>query len=148
MVVLAIACLLCVGLSLHSLSSQTTASPTLHGDKAHPAKTQGWVETKLYFGLGPADDSSKGVSESSWRGFLDNEVSSRFPSGLSVVDVYGQWQGKGQSTPERIRSKMLIIDYPNLPENTTKIEAIRSAWKQRTGDQSVLKVTQPADVSF
>jgi hypothetical protein len=30
---------------------------------AHPAKTQGWVDTQLYFGLGPADDASKGVSE-------------------------------------------------------------------------------------
>ena len=65
-----------------------------------------------------------------------------------VVDVYGQWQGKNQQTPERIRSKMLIIDYPQTPENAARIEAIRAAWKQKTGDQSVLKVTQPADVSF
>ena len=29
-----------------------------------------------------------------------------------------------------------------------KIAAIRTAWKQKTGDQSVLQVTEPADVSF
>jgi len=53
-----------------------------------------------------------------------------------------------QTTPERLRSKLLIIDYPNSQENRDKVEAIRSAWKKQTGDQSVMRVTQPADVSF
>lgn len=126
---------------------QATA-PTLTGDAAHPGKTAGWVDTKLYFGLGPADDPAKGVSEAAWRAFLDKEVTARFPDGLSVVDVYGQWQGARQHTPERLRSKMLIVDYPDTPTNRDKVEAIRAAWKKMTGDQSVLRVTQPVDVSF
>lgn len=137
-----------LGLSYRSLSSQATASATLHGDAAHPAKTLGWVDTQLYFGLGPADSPEKGVSEAAWRDFLDKEVTPRFPAGLSVMDVYGQWQGKKEKSPERIRSKMLIVDYPGTPENAARIEAIRAAWKQQTGDQSVLKVTKAADVSF
>jgi hypothetical protein len=120
----------------------------LHGDAAHPAQTQGWVDTKLYFGLGIVGDESHGISEQRWREFLDAQVTPRFPDGLSVVDVYGQWQGKGQTAPERLRSKMLVIDYPDTPENRAKVEAIRAAWKQLTGDQSVLRVTQPAEVSF
>ena len=123
-------------------------APTLTGDPAHPAHTAGWVDTRLYFGLGPADDPTKGVSESDWRAFLDKEVTSRFPDGLSVIDVYGQWQGKGETAPERIRTKLLIIDYPDSQENRSKIEEIRSAWKKLTGDQSVMRVTEPADVSF
>jgi hypothetical protein len=123
-------------------------APTLAGDPAHPGQTLGWVDTQLYFGLGPAGNPEKGTSEARWREFLDKEVTPRFPDGLSVVDVYGQWQGKGQSTPERLRSKMLIIDYPDTKENRDKIEAIRSAWKKLTGDQSVMRVTQAADVSF
>ena len=43
---------------------------------------------------------------------------------------------------------MLIIDYPDTEENRKKIEAIRTAWKQKTGDQSVMQVTEPAEVSF
>ncbi len=124
------------------------AGATLQGDSAHPAATAGWVETRLYFGLGSVDRPESGVSEQTWRAFLDGEVTPRFPDGLSVIDVYGQWQGKGQSAPERLRSKQLVIDYPDTPANRAKVEAIRSAWKQRTGDQSVLRVTQPADVSF
>ena len=131
--------------SFAPIQSQTS---TLHGDRAHPAHAAHWVDTHLYFGLGPADAPDKGVTESAWRDFLDKEVTPRFPAGLSVLDVYGQWQGKQETKPERIRSKVLIIDYPATPENSTRIEAIRAAWKKLTGDQSVMRVTQPADVSF
>jgi hypothetical protein len=125
-----------------------TASARLHGDTAHPAHAQRWVDTRLYFGLGPADDPAKGLSEAQWRAFLDKEVTPRFPAGLSVMDLYGQWQGKNEPQPERIRSKVLIIDYAATKENAAKIDAIRAAWKKMTGDQSVMKVTEPADVSF
>jgi hypothetical protein len=128
--------------------ASVAAAPTLQGDPAHPGQTNGWVDTKLYFGLGLIDHPEQGVSEAEWRSFLDREVTPRFPDGLSVLDVYGQWQGKNQTTPERLRSKMLIVDYPDTPENRAKIEAIRVAWKQKTGDQSVMRVTEPADVSF
>lgn len=124
------------------------AVPTLSGDPAHPGQTSGWLDTRLYFGLGPADHPDQGVSEGRWREFLDREVTPRFPDGLSVAEIYGQWLSKGQPTPERLRSKVLIIDYPDSPENRAKIEAIRAAWKAITGDQSVMRVTQPADVSF
>ena len=134
---------------LHSLSAQQpTTSATLKGDPAHPATASNWVDTKLYFGLGPADVPDKGVPDSAWREFLDKEVTPRFPSGLSVIDVYGQWQGKEQKVPERVRTKLLVIDYPDNTDNRARIEAIRLAWKKKTGDQSVLKVTQPADISF
>jgi hypothetical protein len=130
------------------IAHSVATAPTLQGDAAHPGQTKGWVDTKLYFGLGPVEHPEQGVSEADWRGFLDREVTPRFPDGLSVVDVYGQWQGKSQTAPERLRSKMLIIDYPDTAENRAKVEAIRSAWKQKTGDQSVMQVTEPADVSF
>lgn len=126
----------------------TAVAPALSGDSAHPGHTEGWVDTKLYFGLGPADHPEQGISEARWREFLDREVTPRFPDGLSVVDVYGQWQGKHEAAPERLRSKCLIIDYPDTQANREKIEAIRAAWKRMTGDQSVLRVTEPADVSF
>ncbi len=124
------------------------AAPTLTGDPAHPGRTAGWVDTRLYFGLGPADHPDEGISETRWREFLDREVTPRFPDGLSVADIYGQWQGKGQPAPERLRSKVLIIDYPDTQENRARIDAIRAAWKAITHDQSVMRVTQPADVSF
>jgi hypothetical protein len=133
-------------LALAALAGCATPS-TFHGDPAHPAATAGWVDTRLYFGLGAAG-GNLGVSEDAWQLFLDTEVTPRFPDGLSVLEVYGQWQDAGERTPERLRSKMLVIDYPDTADNRTKIEAIRSAWKTRTGDKSVLRVTTPAQVSF
>ena len=142
-----LACLL--GGCVHPGSPPPAATaPTLQGDAAHPAEANRWVDTRLYFGLGPADHPEQGISETKWRNFLDREVTPRFPDGLSVQDVYGQWRGKGQTQTERERSKVLIIDYPDTAENRAKVEAIRAAWKKLTGDESVLRVTMPADVSF
>jgi hypothetical protein len=121
---------------------------TLRGDPKHPPSASDWVDTRLYFGLGPAGVPSKGVSDKAWLEFLDKEVTPRFPSGLSVLDVYGQWQGAGEAEPERVRTKLLVIDYLARPDNEARIEAIRTAWKKLTGDKSVLKVTQAVDISF
>lgn len=123
-------------------------APALQGAAEYPNAIPGWVDTKLYFGLGPAGQPDKGVSEAEWLAFLDREVTPRFPGGLSVLDVYGQWQGKKQSETERLRSKCVIIEYPDTAENRVKVEAIRTAWKKATGDESVLRVTEPAEVSF
>ncbi len=143
-----LAALLSTGCGQRSSVAPNATAPTLAGDVQHPGAAQGWVDTRLYFGLGPADRPEQGVSEADWRAFLDAEVTPRFPSGLSVVDVYGQWQGKGGKHVERLRSKMLIVVYADTPENRAKIDAIRAVWKQKTGDESVLRVTEPAEVSF
>ncbi len=89
--------------SLRADEAPNPQTATLRGDPAHPATASNWVDTRLYFGLGPADASDKGVPDTAWRDFLDKEVTPRFPSGLSVIDVYGQWQGKEQKVPERVR---------------------------------------------
>ncbi|TBR39748.1 DUF3574 domain-containing protein [Dyella terrae] len=107
-----------------------------------------WFETRLYFGVGPADGHSAADDEARWRRFLDDVVTPRFPAGLSVVDVYGQWKEPGEASPERLRSKELLIIHRNTPADRAGIEAIRDAWKQRTGDHSVLRVTQAVDASF
>lgn len=124
------------------------SAASLSGDPAHPAAAAGWVRTELYFGIALADDPSPARTEEKWRAFLDREVTPRFPDGLSVFDVYGQWRSKGQEQPVRQRSKVLVVLYPDTPQHRADIDAVRAAWKRETGDQSVLKVTQPAEVSF
>ena len=120
-----IALLVCLLVTLsvgcaHPPTAQVATAPMLQGDPAHPGSTQGWVDTRLYFGLGLADHPDQGISEQEWRAFLDKEVTPRFPSGLSVLDVYGQWQGKTETAPERLRSKMLIVYYQDSAENATR----------------------------
>jgi hypothetical protein len=129
------------------LAACAAPKSALHGDAAHPA-AQRWLRTELYFGIGPADDAHAAENERRWRDFLDREVTPRFPDGLSVYDVYGQWRSQGHSEIERLHSKELLILHADTAQHGADIEAIRGAWKRETGDQSVLRVTQAAEVSF
>ena len=121
-----------------------------NGDAARPAEGIGWVRTELYFATGQwvASPEETAASEQRWLDFLDREVTPRFPKGLSVIDVYGQWLPPGASTPSRLRSKELVVHHPDTPEQAAAIEAIRTAWKQETGHLSVLRSQLHADVSF
>ena len=63
------------GCTMHRPVVSSAPAATLKGDASHPDVTRGWVDTKLYFGLGPADDAQKGISEAAWRLSLNNSVS-------------------------------------------------------------------------
>ncbi|KRG69972.1 DUF3574 domain-containing protein [Pseudoxanthomonas dokdonensis] len=127
-------------------SAPTTA--TMQGDAARPADAPGWIRSELYFGVGTEGDAASTISEAQWRAFLDQQVTPRFPDGLTVFDAYGQWLFRGADGPERLNSKVLVILHENSPQRRADIEAIRLAWKQQTHHQSVLWSQQPADVSF
>jgi hypothetical protein len=126
---------------------QDQATAALKGDAARPEAAH-WVRSELYFGAGPVDVPDGGVAEIRWRGFLDKEVTPRFPDGLTVFDAYGQWRDRGSDAPSRQWTKVLVIVHEDTPENRAAIDAIRVAWKASTHDKSVLLVTEPVDVSF
>jgi hypothetical protein len=136
-----------VTLSVTAPAVPAPTTPTLKGDAAHPDAAH-WVRSELYFGLGAADVNDGGVAEIRWRAFLDREVTSRFPDGLSVFEAYGQWRGPSEKEPSRLRSKVLVILHEDTPANRAAIDAIRVAWKAATHDKSVLLVTEPVEVSF
>ncbi|NYZ62349.1 DUF3574 domain-containing protein [Luteimonas deserti] len=121
-----------------------------HGDAARPAAGDGWLRTELYFATGrwEADDAERIADEQRWLAFLDREVTPRFPQGLSVIDVYGQWLPEGATTPTRLRSKELVVLHADTPEASDAIDAIRAAWKRDTGHRSVLRSQLSARVSF
>ena len=129
------------------------ATSSLQGDAARPAQAQGWVRSELYFGVGeesgPSDRPQTGrIGEAQWRAFLDKEVTPRFPDGLTVFDAYGQWLFRGAREPNRLGTKVLVILHEDTPQRRADIEAIRLAWKQATGHQSVLWARQRVEVSF
>lgn len=130
-----------------SVHTHDPASSTLQGDAARPAQAQ-WLRTELYFSVGSIDGKEGVVSPARWREFLDKEVTPRFPDGFSVLDAYGQWRDKGAQEPERLSTKVIVILHENSAKNGASIEAIRLAYKRITGDLSVLRLSQPAQVSF
>lgn len=129
----------------------TTAS--LQGDTARPGAAADWVRSELYFGVGEESGASErrqtdAITEAQWRAFLDKQVTPRFPDGLTVFDAYGQWLFRGAKEPNRLRTKVLVVLHENTPQRRADIEAIRLAWKEATGHQSVLWAQLAVEVSF
>ena len=144
----------CASLSSQAPSAYATATTAeLKGDAARPSAGHGWVRSELYFGVGeetgPADrPQAEPITEATWRAFLDKEVTARFPDGLTVFDAYGQWLFRGAKEPNRLKAKVLVVLHEDTPQRRADIEAIRLAWKQATGHQSVLWSRHAVDVSF
>jgi hypothetical protein len=130
-----------------SVHTTDPASSTLQGDASRPAQAQ-WIRTELYFSVGSVEGKQGAVSPERWREFLDKEVTPRFPDGFTAFDAYGQWRDHGAKEPERLSTKVIVILHENSPKHSSDIEAIRLAYKRITGDLSVLRLSQPAQVSF
>ncbi len=88
-----------------------------------------------------------GVTESRWTKFLNDEIVSRFPNGLTVIDAAGQWREPAHKRLIREPSKMVMIlsAEDRLQE---KIDGIVEAYKRRFRQDSVGVVIRPACVSF
>lgn len=130
-----------------SVHTTNPTSSTLQGDASRPAQAH-WLRTELYFSVGPLEGGPGSVNPARWREFIDQEVTARFPDGFTAYDAYGQWRDKGAAQPERLSTKVIVILHEDNPRHDADIEAIRLAWKRITGDLSVLRLSQPADVSF
>lgn len=87
------------------------------------------------------------ISEEEWTAFLDAEVTPRFPNGLTVLSGPGQWRGKDGQV-EKERSFVLVVWYEPSSSADAHIEAIRSMFKQRFAQESVMRVDGASCVSF
>ena len=104
-----------------------------------------FIRTELFFGLGRANGPD--VTEAEFRMFLEEEVTPRFPDGLTVLTGRGQFRSGG--VIEREPSKLVIILYPPDQENAhRRIERIREEYKMAFQQQSVLRADSTACVSF
>lgn len=100
---------------------------------------------QLFFGRNVG--TKPGVSEAGFQKFVDEEITPRFPDGLTVMDGGGQWRGS-ENQLIREASKVVLIVLPKKRDTTQRIDAVRTAYKTRFNQDSVLLVTQAACVSF
>lgn len=110
-----------------------------------PAGEERMRSAQLFFGRDVAGRPS--VSEADFRKFVDEELTPRFPDGLTVLDAAGQWRG-AQNRMIREASKVVLIVLPPNRGVADRIEAVRGAYKARFHQDSVLLITQAACVSF
>ncbi len=112
-----------------------------------------WRRTELYFGLRGigetgAEEDRGAWSEARWQRFLDEVVTPEFPAGFSVLDAYGQWKSARDGKIYGLVSKIVVILHAATPEDEARIERVRANFKTVTGQESVLRGTQSAEVAF
>mgnify|MGYP005810978039 CR=1 FL=1 len=106
-----------------------------------------WRRTELFFGLSKA--RGPGISPADWQLFLEKVITPLFPEGLTVLESQGQWrspQGRTVNEPGRV----LVLIYPAQQEHRKHgaIESISSSYKERFGQDSVLRVDDCVAAAF
>ena len=92
------------------------------------------LKTTLYFGGARPKGS---VSELEWQLFLRDEVTSRFPNGMTVWDAEGQWRGpRGEIGHER--TKVLLLVHPDTEAARQAIRAVIDRYRKAFDQESVL----------
>jgi hypothetical protein len=125
-----------------------TGCVSIGGGTATPACPAGqdYVRTaQLFFGRN--DGEQPRVTEADFRRFVDEELTPRFPDGLTVLDGGGQWRGDANRLI-REASKVVLIVLPKNRDAGARVEAVRAAYKSRFHQESVMLLTQPSCVSF
>ena len=92
------------------------------------------LRTTLYFGLTRAKGP---ISELEWQIFLRDEVTPRFPDGLTAWEAEGQWRGPA-GTIDHERSKVLLLVHADTMEARRAVQAVITTYRQQFDQQSVL----------
>jgi len=100
---------------------------------------------QLFFGQQIGGKPS--VSDDDFRRFVEDELTPRFPDGLTVLNADGQWRASGNPLV-RDASKVVLIVLPSKGDASSRIEAVQGAYKRRFRQESVLVLTQATCVSL
>jgi uncharacterized protein DUF3574 len=92
------------------------------------------LRTTLYFGRTRPKGS---VSELEWQVFLRDEVTQRFPEGLTVWEAEGQWKTPTGSIDHE-QSKVLLLVHPDTPAARKSVQAVIEAYRKKFEQESVL----------
>src|SRR5262249_42374487 len=121
-----------LGMTLGALAASACAP--LPPQCAAPLKPA--LEVHLYFGRETASGGE--VSEAEWAQFLAAAVTPRFPDGLSVTDITGQYR-EPTGRIARERSKLMVIVLFDAPAHAPRVQAIVDAYSKRWGQYSVFR---------
>lgn len=112
---------------------------------ACPAPLQPWTEISLYFGRDIPGGGT--VGEPEFRDFLDAVVTPRFPDGLTVLDVTGQYRYRDRNIV-REPTKLVVIYTQDPAEAGPKVDQIIAEYKRRFKQESVARDQEINCVAF
>jgi hypothetical protein len=87
-----------------------------------------------------------GVSEAAFRRFVDEDLTPRFPNGLTVLDAQGQYGSSGGIVKEP--SKVVVIALDDTADAEKRLNDAAEAYKRRFRQESVGIVRKRSCVSF
>ena len=105
------------------------APPAVCGTSSNPQ-----LRTTLYFGTNRPTGT---VSELEWQIFVRDEVTTRFPDGLTVWDAHGQWKDAAGAIAQE-RSKVLLIVHADSEKARSAIQDVIVRYRKAFEQQSVL----------
>jgi hypothetical protein len=92
------------------------------------------VRTTLYFGT---TRPTGAVSDLEWQIFLRDEVTKRFPEGLTSWEAQGQWRDP-KGTIYQERSKVLLLVHPDTEKARAAVQDVIEKYRKQFEQQSVL----------
>jgi hypothetical protein len=113
-----------------------TNGPVAHAAQADQcgASSVAQLRTTLYFGMARPQGS---VSELDWQMFLRDEVTTRFPEGLTAWEAEGQWRDKTGDVDHE-RSKVLLLVHADTEAAQRAVQTVITRYRQLFDQQSVL----------
>src|SRR4051812_43766832 len=123
------------------LISPLLASCASFDQRACPPGQERLRTAQLFFGRNTGDKPR--VTNAEFRRFVDQELTPRFPDGLTILDGGGQWKGP-ENKLIREAAKIVLIVLPKDGDAQQRLDVVRQAYKVRFKQESVLMVTQPA----
>jgi NADPH-dependent 2,4-dienoyl-CoA reductase/sulfur reductase-like enzyme len=78
------------------------------------------------------------VSDEEWRRFLDEVMTPRFPSGLTVVEATGQWRGES-GVVEQERSEIVTLLHDGGQAARQSVAEVAAEYKRRFRQEAVLR---------
>jgi hypothetical protein len=103
------------------------------------------MRTELLFGL--SRHAGPDISEPEFKRFVDEQIVPRFPEGLTIVTGNGRFKDAHGNIVQET-SKLLVVLYEFGPQRSEQIEEIRTAYRARFQQQSVLRIDEMQCVSF
>uniref|UniRef100_E6VNH2 DUF3574 domain-containing protein n=2 Tax=Rhodopseudomonas TaxID=1073 RepID=E6VNH2_RHOPX len=108
--------------------------------------SQPMLSAELAFGRNIGD--RLGVSDVEFARFVAEEITPRFPDGLTVVDSVGQWHDIARGRLVRERGKLVSIVFAENPAQRAALGEIVELYKRRFRQHVVMVAVRPSCVSF
>ncbi len=115
------------------ISAQSAVAPAPVPDTCGSASAA-QLRTTLYFGT---NKPTGAVSELEWQLFVRDEVTTRFPEGLTVWEALGQWRDpRGNIAQER--AKVLLLVHADSEKARTAVQDLITRYRKMFEQESVL----------